>query len=101
MYLNNFENIMILWNHVCSPYPMNMLYVWVASFFQCVSLFELNAWEDKWFVVIKALQKGKMKEKKIQKTEKWRRNDLVCEQHIDACKVATNWDGQDFKNHAN
>jgi hypothetical protein len=66
-----------------------------------VSLFELNAWEYKWLVVVKALWKGKMKEKNIQKNEKWRRNDLICEQYIDACKLGANWDGQDFKNHAN
>jgi hypothetical protein len=29
-----------------------------------VSLFELNAWEDEWFIVIKNLQERKKKENK-------------------------------------
>jgi hypothetical protein len=34
-------------------------YVGVIIFFQCVSLIELNAWENQWLVNIEALQKGK------------------------------------------
>jgi hypothetical protein len=38
-------------------------------FFQCVSLLELNAWEDDWFVAIDVLQKEKQKNKKGDKTK--------------------------------
>ncbi len=65
-----------------------------------MSLLELNAWEYKWLVVVKALRKGKMKEKNIKKMKNEEEN-LICEQYIDACKLGANWDGQDFKNHAN
>ncbi len=43
--------------------------VGVTIFFQYVSLIELNAWKDKWFVVIKKLYKGKRKAKKVKKGE--------------------------------
>ncbi len=58
-----------------------------------MSLFDLNAWDDEWFVAIKALQK----EKKVGKKGKRKRSDLICELYTNAYKLGANWDGQDFK----
>jgi len=33
-------------------------YVEVTTFFQCVSLIDLNAWKDEWLIAIEVLQKG-------------------------------------------
>ncbi len=63
-------------------------------------LFELKAWEDEWFVAIKVLQERKRKEKKVQKKGR-KKNDLVCEQYTDVCKLGVSWDRQGFKNHVN
>jgi hypothetical protein len=54
-------------NHVCFfLHPKNMLGL---QFFFNVSLIELNAWEDEWFIIIKALQERNEKEKTNQKEE--------------------------------
>jgi hypothetical protein len=42
-------------------------YVGVTTFFQCVSLIELNACKDEWLVAIETLQEGKNKAKKVTK----------------------------------
>jgi len=52
-YLNNLENIMNILNHVC--FVSHEYVVWVTTFFQCVSLIELNARRDKWLVTIQVL----------------------------------------------
>ncbi len=48
----------------------------ITFFFQCLSLIELNAREDE-CLVIKVLQEGNIKTKKIGKKRK-KRSDLVC-----------------------
>jgi hypothetical protein len=45
-------------------------YVGITTFFQCVSLIELNACKDDWLVDIEALQEGKNKAKKMTKKGK-------------------------------
>jgi hypothetical protein len=85
---NHFLKIMNLLNHVCFLHPMNMLHIWVATFFQCASLTKLNIWEEEWFITIKALLKKK-KNNKNNNNKRERRiiNDLVCKQYINACKL--------------
>jgi hypothetical protein len=63
---------------------------WDYNFFKYVSLIELNAWEDEWFIIIEALQEGKRK-----------RGDIICGPYTNACKMSAKWDEQDFKNHKN
>jgi hypothetical protein len=41
--------------------------VGVKVFSQCVSMIELNAWEDDWLVTIKVLQEGKRRQRRWQK----------------------------------
>jgi hypothetical protein len=72
-------------NHVFFLHPMN---IWWDKFFLNVSLIELNAWEDEWFV-IEYSQNGKRKAKKLlkkNKNNKW----YICGQCIDACKLGVN-----------
>jgi hypothetical protein len=63
----------------------------VATFFQRVSLIELNAWEDEWFVAIK-----KNNKKNDQKKGRRKKIDLICDQYINACKLGANWEHQFF-----
>jgi hypothetical protein len=60
-------------------------------------LFELNAWENEWFVAIKALKDEKMIEKKVVEKKKLKKN-LICEQYTNAWKLGANRDGQNFLN---
>ncbi len=56
-YLSNLENIMKLFKS-CVLSTSHEYVVRVTTIFQCLSLIELNAWEDEFFVVIEALQEG-------------------------------------------
>ncbi len=42
-----------------------------------------------------------IKQNIVEKKEKRKRSDLICELYTNAYKLGANWDGQDFKNHAN
>lgn len=54
-----------------------------------MSLIKLNTHEDEWLVVIKVLQEGKLRAKKVAKKRK--RNDiLVCVQYVNVCKLGGN-----------
>jgi hypothetical protein len=56
-YLSNLENTMNLFKS-CVLSTSHEYVVRVTTIFQCLSLIELNAWEDEFFVVIEALQEG-------------------------------------------
>ncbi len=75
----------------------NEYIVTVATFSQCVLLFELKAWEYEWFVAIKVLHERKRKEKKVPKKGRRKKNDIVCEYYTNVCKLGASWDRQDFQ----
>jgi hypothetical protein len=75
---------------------------------QCiVFLIELNAWEDKWdflilFKFLQDLRKKKLAEKVslVLKGNFKKKNDQICGQYTNTCKLRKNCDiVQDFKNH--
>jgi hypothetical protein len=72
--------------------------VGVITFFWCVSLVELNAWQDKWLLNIGDLQEGK-KKKKWPKKEKGLKKWLICGWFINTCKLGANSNGKNIKNH--
>jgi len=59
-------------------------YVEVTTFFQCVSLIDLNAWKDEWLIAIEVLQKGIKNNKDNKKKGK---SDIVCGQNTNLCKL--------------
>ncbi len=61
-------------------------------------LIELDTWEDEWLDGIQALQ-GEKKTKKLMKRKNDLKNDIVCGQIINICKLGANWNGQNLKNH--
>ncbi len=54
-----------------------------------MSLIKLNAHEVEWLVVIKVLQEGKLKAKKVAKKRK-QSDILVCVQYINVYKLGAN-----------
>jgi hypothetical protein len=59
----------------------------VTTIFQCLSLIELNAWEDECFIIIKALQERKRKRKNQPKRRRRKKSDLICGQYTNVCKL--------------
>jgi hypothetical protein len=49
----------------------------------------------------KSITRKKKERKKSTKKRKEEKNDLVCEQYTNVCKLGASWDRQDFKNHVN
>ncbi len=60
----------------------------ITTFFQCVLLIELNAWEDECLVAIEVLYIHIKKSNKATKKMKKKKNDLVCGQYT-ICKWVT------------